>query len=263
MSECGKMDSGSNSFSCIFFLCGLCRDLLDSSPHSRETRAHVLRLNWRFTETKKQQRQSRTRYEIEKKKMNDRPTWRLIVRYSSFPSPIMLHACAWWRENNRAAHCPTSLLILSFLLLLLLKTVHVCSAWPADWYVQDSFGQAQRVICFILKTNVCRYFSHRTHHSFFFPILICFAEYVHPVACVLQIKPFRDFWLWGGSVLFLTSTDNSFPLYPTFHGHSPQHTLLFLPTHPSLVELSPFCTRSVPIKADSPSAACPANTSQR
>lgn len=47
MSECGKMDSGSNwFFSCIFwggfYLKGLPIDWSDSSPHSRETRTCVL-----------------------------------------------------------------------------------------------------------------------------------------------------------------------------------------------------------------------------
>lgn len=70
----------------------------------------------------KPQRQSRTRYEREKD-MNDRPAWRLTVKYSSSPSPIMLQPTV----------PPLSLYCLSFLLLLL-RTMHVCSAWPAERY---------------------------------------------------------------------------------------------------------------------------------
>lgn len=217
-----------------------------------------------FYKNTKPQRQSRTGYEREKE-MNDCPAWRLTVKYSSSPSPIMLHVCAWWWEDGRPAHCPTSLFILPFLSSYARKN-RTGSAWLAERYALQILVR-QHVICFIQKTHF--YSGHHTFPYLFFLYWLfsqSMSMHLH-VFCKLNLSgtlalrrcvPQRS-----STVLFLTSTDNSFPLYPTFRGHSPPHTLLSLPTHPSLVELSPFCTRSVPIKADSPSAACPANTSQR
>lgn len=55
-----------------------------------------------------------------------------------------------------------------------------------------------------------------------------------------------------------------FPFISVFLHHPlPPTRALSLSAHPSLVKLSPSCTRSVPIKADSPSAACLANSSRR
>lgn len=153
-SECGKMDSGSDSlFSHIFFLffrvLSVWRDgRLTGRPVltlSRETRALCiiikLTLYRNKQKKKKTQTQSRTRYEREKE-MNGRPARRLTVKYSSSPTPIMHHACAWWREND----CPTSLLILPFLSSPAPKNrARLCSR-TCKVLRAAYFGQTQHVI---------------------------------------------------------------------------------------------------------------------
>lgn len=144
----------------------------------------------------KPQRQSRTRYEREKE-MNDRPAWQLTVKYLCSPSPIMVHACASWRQNDRPAHCPTSLFISPFLSSSAPKNCARLFSVTCRVVRSAYFGQTQRVICFIQKTKF--YCSHRTF-PYFFSIWIFFPEYVH-AAALLQIKSLRDFLLSGGAFL--------------------------------------------------------------
>lgn len=191
--------------------------------------------------------------------MNDRSAWRLTVNYSPSHPTIMLHACAWWREHDSSPpshHSVPPLFSFSFPSFVLtfffwsweLRMFGRCdqTRQPKALLKDKIFRKLFIFFCieFIsVCPHSCTYCGHKSFQGLF---------------ALRSCVPLRS-----GSALFLTSTDNSFPFYPTFRGHSPQHTLISLPTHPSLVELSPFCTRSVPIKADSPSAACPANTSQR
>lgn len=212
--------------------------------------------NWHFTEIKVQ-RETRSRCKQERNEWSQRlKTDSELFALTSYHHASCL--CLMTRARQQSTvppYRPTSLFILvslfcSHLLLLVLRTSHFWSMWPDQ--ATEGFIKRQNIqktfyffcIEFIsVCPHSCTYCGHKSFQGLF---------------ALRSCVPLRS-----GSALFLTSTDNSFPFYPTFRGHSPQHTLISLPTHPSLVELSPFCTRSVPIKADSPSAACPANTSQR
>lgn len=210
-------------------------------------------LNWHFTEIKVQ-RESRSRCKQERSQRLKTDNELFALPSDHYVSCLCLMARAR-QQSTIPLHRPTSLFILVYLFCLtfFFWSWELCTFGRCDQTRQPKI---------LLKDKIFR-------ELFLFFVLNLF-RCVHTVTHIVDIEAFRDFFalrscvpLRSRSALFLTSTDNSFPLYPTFRGHSPQHTLLSLPTHPSLVELSPFCTRSVPIKADSPSAACPANTSQR
>lgn len=140
-------------------------------PIHARTRTCVLWLNWHFTETQKPQRQSRTRYERERKKWMAVPpgVWQWNIPALLLPSCFMRVP-----DGERTTGQPTvpPLSLLPFLsssapqerACLLSVTCRVGRA--------AEFGQTQRVICFIQKTNF--YFSLHTFPCFFFLFCLFF-----------------------------------------------------------------------------------------